>query len=214
MQAERQPQFPLLYSLQGFQYADLILAPAELAVWQVLNPKFESRNLPKALLTAALLESVQGEAGREKALAFLAEAQQVAERGPIPLYLADVHLHRARLLAMVPREQETVKAELATVRTLIEKHNYGRRLQELADAEDPALHDPFTGGFPRVFACPRIAGVLTALYPKGTEYAALGAMLLAVTRFRSLRSFMVSADTHQAAENASIARQRLEGACG
>ena len=28
MQAERQPQFPLLYSVQGFQYADLLLAPA------------------------------------------------------------------------------------------------------------------------------------------------------------------------------------------
>ncbi len=31
LQAEDQPQYPLLYSLQGFRYADLILAPAEQA---------------------------------------------------------------------------------------------------------------------------------------------------------------------------------------
>ncbi|MBI1314947.1 hypothetical protein GC176_26950 [bacterium] len=36
MQAERQPQFPLLYSLQGFGYCDLILAEAERAAWRCL----------------------------------------------------------------------------------------------------------------------------------------------------------------------------------
>jgi hypothetical protein len=45
----------------------------------------------------------------------------------MPLYLADVHLHRARLF----RD----KAELAKARALIEKHGYGRRREELADAE-------------------------------------------------------------------------------
>ncbi len=34
MQAQMQPQFPLLYSLQGFRYGDLLLAPAERAVWR------------------------------------------------------------------------------------------------------------------------------------------------------------------------------------
>jgi hypothetical protein len=34
MQAERQPHFPLLYSLQGFQYCDLLLSDAERAAWQ------------------------------------------------------------------------------------------------------------------------------------------------------------------------------------
>ena len=29
---------------------------------------------------------------------YLSEAQQIAERGPMPLFLADVHLHRARLV--------------------------------------------------------------------------------------------------------------------
>lgn len=37
MQAERQPEFPLLYSLPGFRYADLLLAPAERAAWQLIS---------------------------------------------------------------------------------------------------------------------------------------------------------------------------------
>ena len=34
MQAERQPEYPLLYSLQGFRYCDLLLPEAERAAWQ------------------------------------------------------------------------------------------------------------------------------------------------------------------------------------
>ena len=34
MQAERQPNYPLLYSLPGFRYCDLLLAPPERAAWQ------------------------------------------------------------------------------------------------------------------------------------------------------------------------------------
>jgi tetratricopeptide (TPR) repeat protein len=33
LQAKDQPDYPLLYSLQGFQYCDLLLAGAERAVW-------------------------------------------------------------------------------------------------------------------------------------------------------------------------------------
>jgi hypothetical protein len=99
-------------------------------------------DLPKALLTASLLEGLQGEAGREKALAHLREARQIAERGPMPLLLADVHLHRARLFASAKDEGRRTKwgdidprAELAEARRLIEAHHYGRRREELADAE-------------------------------------------------------------------------------
>ena len=35
MQAERQPDYPLLYSLRGFRYCDLLLTEAERAAWQV-----------------------------------------------------------------------------------------------------------------------------------------------------------------------------------
>jgi len=257
LQRERQPQFDLLYSMQGFRYCDLILAPAERAAWQatldcgspaaafpsqpcwrqplptsdlatdpslrdseasgeaessadaaglraesgsrlpqskaaiaalaeaerrakqalpiaernhwlldialdhltlarvalyraLLEPvrpsSFDPRHataaldglrkagqlnyLPRALLTAALHAHLRGDAAA--ASRALAEAQQIAERGPMPLFLADVHLHRARLF----RD----KTELAKARTLIGKHHYGRRKKELEDAEAAALN--------------------------------------------------------------------------
>jgi tetratricopeptide (TPR) repeat protein len=217
MQAKSQPQFPLLYSLQGFQYADLLLAPAERAAWRkmqesgvrsqesevsaplaacaeaerravatikrrtglptyslldialdhltqaraalylvLLSPKGDGERalltrdssfilhpstfsdaltklratndldmLPRALLTAAHYHGTLGGDAAEAAR-LLDEAQQIAERGPMPLHLADVHLHRARLF----RDQ----SELAKARALIEKYGYARRREELEDA--------------------------------------------------------------------------------
>ncbi len=84
--------------------------------------------LPKGLLAAALYHFVRGDAAAARAA--LDQSQEIAERGPMPLYLADVHLHRARLF----HDQ----AELARASDLIEKHGYGRRAQELADAQDAA----------------------------------------------------------------------------
>ena len=96
-------------------------------------------DLPKALLTAALRESVRGEGERVAAEQYLVEAQQIAQRGPLPLYLADIHLHRAHILAWVSSPDAEGKsqshAELATARARSEKHKYGRRRPELADAE-------------------------------------------------------------------------------
>ncbi len=225
LQCERQPEFDLLYSLRGFQYCDLLLAPAERAAWQVgvqplgaqgespkgytptqalaeaerratkaleivlngsrslldialnhltlarvalyralLEPQRPSsldlphataaldglrkagqvQYLPPALLTAALHQHVVGDTAAARR--HLDEAQQIAERGPMPLYLADVHLHRARLVGSVKDEGERMKAypgidpkaELAKARALIEKHHYGRRTEELAYAEAAA----------------------------------------------------------------------------
>ncbi len=85
-------------------------------------------HLPKGLLTAALYHFVRGEAALARTA--LDQAQEIAERGPMPLYLADIHLHRARLF--------TDRAELAKARELIEKHGYGRRQEELQDAEAAA----------------------------------------------------------------------------
>ena len=60
----------------------------------------------------------------------------------MPLYLADVHLHRARLARRMNEEERRKswpgvdpQAELAKARVLIETHGYGRRREELADAE-------------------------------------------------------------------------------
>lgn len=214
MQQDRQPQYDLLYSLQGFRYCDWLLAPAEQAAWQQLlnqplsnsksqisdglaeverrgNKMFEWRvpsdplldialdhltlarvglirailanplpqptldlphvaaavhglraagqvqYLPPGLLTASLYHFVRGE--HALALKHLAEAQQVAERGPMPLFLADIHLTRARLAACAKAEgggmNVDAKAELAEAATLIRTLGYGRRTQELADAE-------------------------------------------------------------------------------
>ena len=58
---------------------------------------------------------------------FLDEAQLIAERGPMPLYLAEIQLNKARLFED--------KDALAKARTLIEKYEYKRRLPELEDAE-------------------------------------------------------------------------------
>jgi tetratricopeptide (TPR) repeat protein len=208
MQKERQPQFDLLYSMQGFRYCDWLLAPAERAAWQALlrgtggtavaephgqgghaticseverhakaaqvmairnkwllnialdhltlaraglvrallahplpQPALDLPHvaaavnslrdsgrmdyLPRGLLTTALYHFVRGDA--EAARTHLDQAQEIAARGPMPLYLADVHLQRARLF----RD----KAELAKAAQLIRDLGYGRRAGELADTE-------------------------------------------------------------------------------
>jgi hypothetical protein len=52
-------------------------------------------HLPKALLTAALLERLSESAGRETAAAHVAEAEKIATRRPMPFsYLANVCLAR------------------------------------------------------------------------------------------------------------------------
>jgi hypothetical protein len=81
--------------------------------------------LPQALLTASLYHFVRGE--HALALKHLAEAQQIAERGPMPLFLADIHLTRARLF----RDRDALAKAAKLIRTL----GYGRRDEELADAE-------------------------------------------------------------------------------
>lgn len=256
MQAEWQPQIPLLYSLPGFLYTDLLLTPAERAAWKVassfsskplgteadsessaeqsgdgLKPrttlalsacaeaerrvvatinrrtvlpayslldialdhltltrlalyrillsqegdagramlsgdhsalrvppsaffdalaKLRAANsldhLPKALLTAAFYHGTLGGDPAEAAR-LLDEAQQIAERGTMPLYLADVHLHRARFAGrskdewrMPNGEAVDPKAELAKARALIEKHGYWRRREELEDAEAASVN--------------------------------------------------------------------------
>lgn len=87
-----------------------------------------SDELPKGLLTRAWLRSTQNRP--DDARADLAEAQEIAERGPMPLHLADVHLYRARLFHD--------RAALAEARRLVEEHGYFRRREELEDLETAA----------------------------------------------------------------------------
>ncbi len=96
-------------------------------------------HLPRGLLTRAWQRSLTGaRTGPESAQSDLDEAWEIAARGPMPLFLTDILLHRARLFfreKTYPWPDTTAKADLAEARRLIEQHGYRRRLEELADAE-------------------------------------------------------------------------------
>ena len=96
------------------------------------GPAVGPDRLTRGLLTAAVYHFRRGDDRLVRSA--LDEAQQIAERGAMPLRLADVHLHRARLF----RD----RTELAKARALIEKHGYWRRKEELEDAEEVAKNWP------------------------------------------------------------------------
>ncbi len=218
MQAGRQTEYPLLYSVQGFRYCDLLLAAAERAAWRhMLNSSLipisssvpescravseraartlqwaekenflrdialdhltlgrtalyaailegiplgecdpcresvqhavdglrragEQEYLPRGLLTRAWLRCFTGaRSGSDSAQSDLNEAWEIAERGPMPLHMTDIRLHRARLFGLTKDRTENYpwtspQNDLAEARRLIEKHGYGRRNEELEDA--------------------------------------------------------------------------------
>jgi hypothetical protein len=224
-QAQGQPECPLMYSLHGFRYCDLLLTEAETSAWQctiksslisdspsqaascravseraaqtlqwaernniglltialdhltlgraalyaaILQfsrpdfdvPRFELDNavvglrragtqdhIPRGLLTRAWLRSLMGEnTGPESAQSDLDEAWEIAERGPMPLFLAEIRLYRARLFGKMKDDGgrmkypwESPKKDLVEARRLIEKHGYWRRKEELEDAEAALL---------------------------------------------------------------------------
>jgi tetratricopeptide (TPR) repeat protein len=90
--------------------------------------------VPLGLLTRALLYHALGRP--DDARADLAEAEDIARRGGMKLFLADIALHRARLFAD--------RDALTEARRLIEECGYGRRLGELEDAEAAAKNWPQT----------------------------------------------------------------------
>jgi tetratricopeptide (TPR) repeat protein len=104
--------------------------------------------LPRALLTRALLCSLTGaRTSASSPAADLDEAWEIAERGPMPLLLADIHLHRSRLFSAVKPYPWVTGADggtrgpcedLAEARALIERYGYWRRREELEDAEKQA----------------------------------------------------------------------------
>jgi len=104
----------------------------------------------RGLLTRAWLRFFEGKrTGPESAQADLDEAWESAERGPMKLFMADIHLYRARLFgtrnaedgtrkAPIPYPWESPQADLAAARKLIEQCGYWRRKEELEDAEAAA----------------------------------------------------------------------------
>ncbi len=238
MQAAGDHNYPLLYSLGGFRYCDLLLARPERAAWQMmlkLKPQdlaletlietcrtvsqraaqtlkweegmrgaplldlalhhltlscaglyeaafaagglpFRTQNselksstdaavaglrragtthhIPRGLLTRACLRFLLGaRTGPESAQEDLDEAWEIAERGPMRLFMADIHLYRARLFGGMKDEggrtkypwdknpdgsERGPKDDLAAARKLIEQCGYWRRKEELEDAEEAA----------------------------------------------------------------------------
>jgi tetratricopeptide (TPR) repeat protein len=93
--------------------------------------------LPNGLLSRAWLRFLQGDSDRARA--DLDEAWEIAERGPMRLFLTDIHLYRARLFhAVKPYPWDSPHADLAAARQLIEECGYWRRKEELEDAEAAA----------------------------------------------------------------------------
>jgi hypothetical protein len=94
-------------------------------------------HLPRGLLTRAWLRFLENDS--EDAQADLDEAWEIAERGPMRLYMADIHLYRARLFHGVkPYPWTSPQEDLAAARKLIEQCGYWRRKEELEDAEAAA----------------------------------------------------------------------------
>jgi tetratricopeptide (TPR) repeat protein len=97
--------------------------------------------LVPGLVTQALLRSLTGpRTGEGSAQSDLDEAWEIAARGPMPLFQADIHLHRARLFFREPKYPwQSAQHDLAEARRLIFKHGYFRRKEELEDAEAAIL---------------------------------------------------------------------------
>ena len=107
-------------------------------------------HLPRGLLARAWLRFLTGaRIGPESAQSDLDEVFEIAERGLMPLFMADIHLHRARLFGLSKVRPANYpwmspQTDLAKARRLIEKHGYWRRKEELEDAEAAALGLPDT----------------------------------------------------------------------
>ncbi len=100
-----------------------------------------THHLPRGLLTRAWLRFLNGaSSGPQSAQADLDEAWEIAERGPMRLFMADIHLYRARLFfreAQYP--WESPRADLAAAEKLIHDCGYHRRDEELAEAKAAIL---------------------------------------------------------------------------
>jgi hypothetical protein len=97
--------------------------------------------LPLGLLTRAWLCFCDAQAtGDESTERDLDDAWEIASHGPMRLFLADIHLYRARLFAMRSNEERpshwaSPQAELEAAEKLIKDCGYHRRDGELNDAK-------------------------------------------------------------------------------
>lgn len=192
LQEKNQPEYPFLYSLQGYQFCDLLLSQGRFgevrdravktagwarqvgglslltlalgtlslglaALLQALHPEPGERSggfkeaaryvdeavqglrdagthhhLPRGLLARAELHRVTRDF--PKAWRDLAEAQEIAERGEMRLFLADFHLEAARL-SLAEGKKKQAREHLATAKQMVEEMGYGRRKPEVEALE-------------------------------------------------------------------------------
>ena len=102
------------------------------------------QDCPLGLLTRAWLRFLTGaRTGHDSAQSDLNEAWEIAERGPMPLFLADIHLLRARLFGLSNDRPENYpwtspQHDLAEARRLIAKHGWRRRKNSRTPKPPPA----------------------------------------------------------------------------
>ena len=121
---------------------------------EVKNSKFEieqavsglrrsgnMHHLPRGLVTRAWLWFLLGaHTGPESAQSDLDEAWEIAERSSMKLFLADIHLYRARLFFRETHYPwKAAQEDLAAAEKLINECGYHRRDEELADAKKAIL---------------------------------------------------------------------------
>ena len=98
----------------------------------------EARYVALAVLPNAWLRFLEGDSSGARA--DLDEAWDIAERGPMRLRMADIHLYRARLFFRKKAYPWTSpQADLAAAEKLINDCGYHRRDEELADARRAIL---------------------------------------------------------------------------
>ncbi len=88
--------------------------------------------LPGLLTQAWLLSHIGQHIGPDSAQSTLDEAWEIAERGPMPLFMADIHLYRAAFFSQVqPYPWQSAEFDRQEARRLIIHHGYLRRLPAL-----------------------------------------------------------------------------------
>ena len=97
--------------------------------------------IPGVLLTRGCLRFLTGaHTGPESAQSDFEEAWDIARRGPMKLFVADTHLHRARLFFGAEKYPwKTPATDLEAAERLINDCGYHRRDEELADAKHAIL---------------------------------------------------------------------------
>ncbi|MGH8578974.1 MAG: hypothetical protein ACREVK_02220, partial [Gammaproteobacteria bacterium] len=137
-------------------------------------------HLPRGFLARAAFYAWTNDLLR--AQADLDEAWEIAERGPMKLFMADIHLHRARLFfreATYP--WDSPRADLAAARDLIMKCGYGRRKEELEDAEAAAEGWEVSTGHPTSDSSAIITGLEVVLDQPPQRFDQAAFMLALIT---------------------------------